>query len=191
MRINTRLTCAALAAVLCLAVLPARVAFAQSLGDVARRAEEQRKAGASKVYTNDNVAPSDQPAAPAAAAAPGEQTPPAASASNPSGAGVEADKPAGQTTPQPAPVESRRNEQYWRKVLADVRAKIATLEDKIAAQQSRLDQIEGDSPTEVREREVVSATIERLRKDVALQNGELTRWLTLAKTTKTPEEWLK
>jgi len=179
------LTRVAVAAVLCVAVLPARAAFAQSLADVARRTEEQRKAATSKVYTNDNVAPSDQPSAPpgaAPAAAPGEQTPLA---------GVEQDKAPDQTRVEPAPVESRRNEQYWQKVLAEVRAKIEALTKNIASQQARLDAIEGDSPTAVREREVISTTIERLQKDVALQNGELTRWLTLAKTTKVPEEWLK
>ena len=195
MRINDRkLTRAALTAVLCLAVLPARVILAQSLGDVARRTEEQRKAGASKVYTNDNVAPSDQPAAPPAsqAAVPaGEQAPAAEPAPKPSGFTVKEDKETGRTDMQTAPAESRRTEQYWRKVLADVRGKIAALNANIAAQQTKIDGIEGDSGSAVREREVLSLTIDRLQKDVAVQTRELQRWLALAAASNVPQDWLK
>src|SRR5687768_9306783 len=51
--------------------LPA-FAYGQTLGDVARKEEVRRKtvAAPAKVYTNDNLRPSDQPAATAAAPSP-------------------------------------------------------------------------------------------------------------------------
>jgi len=193
---RSRLTRAVLAAVLCIAVFPAAAVSAQSLADAARKTEEQRKQTASKVYTNGSLAPSDQPATPPAndlpAAAPaGEQAPADEPAPKPSGFAVQEDKETGHTNMHTAPAETRRTEQYWRKVLADVRAKIAALNANIATQQARIDQVEGNSPAAVREREVLSGTIERIQKDVAVQTRELQRWLALAAASKVPEEWLR
>ena len=190
------LTRTALAAVLCVAVFPPAFVSAQSLADVARKTEEQRKEAASKTYTNGSLAPSDQPAtAPAAAppaAAAGEQAPAAAEpAPKPSGFTVKEDKETGHTDMQTAPAETRRTEPYWRKVLAEVRGKISGLNANIASQQARIDGIQGDSPSEVREREILSGTIERLQKDLALQTRELQRWLALAAASKVPQEWLQ
>jgi hypothetical protein len=173
----------------------AATASAQSLGDVARREEERRKqtAAPGRVYTNDTLegvdAVATEPAAQGGATAPSE---PAPKAEVPGyvfheylGAGVASIK---STTPP----REKRNEQYWRKLFVDVRARVAKANAALAAQEARLAAIQTDqTPTAVREREVIAEEIVRLQKGARLQADDLTRWLARARDDKVPEEWTR
>jgi hypothetical protein len=176
------------------------IAGDQALGDVARREEERRKqtTAPGRVYTNDNleaveptagptVAPAEAEASTGTSVAPAEKktVAPGYVREEYLGAGVANIK---STT---APVE-HRDEQYWRKLFADVRARAAKVNAALAAQEARLAKIQGDqTPTAIREREVLADQIARLQTSARGQADELTRWLTRASAAKVPEEWTR
>lgn len=163
----------------------------QSLGDVARREAERRKeVNAGRVYTNDNLAPTDEgtpppPAAadvPAAADAGTREAPPAA-------------KPAGDPGVEPVIVQapSKRTEAYWRKLMGDFRARLAQASATLATQQARLAAIDATpmTPTSAREREVVAASIPGLQENIRYQNEEIARFVTRAAAEKVPADWVR
>jgi hypothetical protein len=169
---------------------------AQSLADAARRAEDARKQNAGRVYTNESLKPSDLPPAPpaeagAAPAASAAQTPEAAKPAAP-GIVMEEDAATGHTNVKAAAPPDQRDEQYWRNLFRDLRAKVAKAQAGIAAQEARLAEIEDDpSPTAAREREVIADMIARFQKSARVQSDEITRFLTRASMAKVPEEWTK
>jgi len=166
---------------------------AQSLGDVARReAERREQVSSGKVYTNGDLAPVD------AAAAPGPQTPvePAP--------GVKPSEPPPATSPVPPgdssgkePVlikgREKRDEQYWRTQIQAVRVKVQKANVEVRAQETRLAELDGgpQTPTSLREREVVAASLVRAQRDARFIGEELTRWVTRAQMAKVPEESIR
>jgi len=169
-----------------------QAAAAQSLGDVAQREAERRKQVTSgRVYTNDHLAPVDAPAVSPAAAptetepGPTTETPPTQPAANPT------DKPGVEPVPVKAP--QKRDEQYWRTLLRDLRGRIATVNANIAAQEARLAEIDAgpQTLTATRERAIISATIASLQRDARFVTEELTRFLALAQRGNVPAEWIR
>jgi hypothetical protein len=165
---------------------------AQSLGDVAQREAERRKQAASgRVYTNGDLVPVDESAPPPAPV-------PTAAAPAPS-PGEPASKPAAKPTDNPGvePVlvagREKRDEQYWRKLARDLRAREAKANADVAAQEARIAEIDAgpQTPTTVREREVISATLSRFQRDARSHSEELTRFLTRAQMAKISEEWIR
>jgi len=178
----------AAAAVIVLVVTGARSASPQSLADLARRDEERRKQAtpSGRVYTNDSLGAVDAPAAPPA-------EPAATTAAPTPGLEVAKDPSTAQTSVKPpTAAREKRDEQYWRKLFTDLRARVAGANADLDAERARLEAFRGDeSPTGVRQREVLAASIGRLENGVRIQTEELTRYLTRATREKIPEEWTR
>jgi hypothetical protein len=63
----------------------------------------------------------------------------------------------------------------------------------VAAQEARLAELDAgqQTPTAVREREVVTETLSRAQRDARSLTDELTRFLTRAQMAKVPDEWIR
>lgn len=87
----------------------------------------------------------------------------------------------------------KRDEQYWRKLIKDLRARADRANANAAAQEARLAEIDGgpQTPASVREREVVAETLSRAQRDARSLSDELTRFLTRAQMDKVPAEWIQ
>ena len=109
----------------------AHVAAAQSLGDVARKEEERRKAvkSSGKVYTNDKLKPAPQPSAP------------------PTGSSGQASTHVtvdGSGSPDPAPSDAasaKGDENSWRKRIADARESLQRSQTFADALQNQLNSL--------------------------------------------------
>ena len=167
---------------------------AQSLADVARReAERRQQVTSGKAYTDGDLAPVD-------AATPPPQTPIQQSSAS-SGETPDTQSPSSQAPPgnnpgkEPVMAKGRekRDEQYWRKLIGDLRARVEKANANVAAQEARLAEIDGgeQTPTRVREREVVTETLSRAQRDARSLTEELTRFMTRAQMAKVPDEWIR
>ena len=180
--------------------LTAHVAAGQSLGDVARREAERRKAvtGPVKVYTNDNVQPASPPPAPVAAstplpaseAAPGEPTRPADAAAA-----------AGQTDPAaPAAKDPKADPEYWRKRLANLRAQRDQNTFLMVAVQSRINALwtdftARDDPAQraviETDRQRALAELERMQKAQDEIDKQIVDLQEEARRAKIPPGWMR
>lgn len=168
---------------------------AQSLGDVARREAERRKGvDAGRVYTNENLGPADSGAAPVPAsvhleppAAGGSGTAEAPAAASPVPGAAESNGPSVGGAP------SKRSEQYWRKLMGDLRAQLAQATSMLATQEARLAAVDAApaTPASTREREVVAASIPGLQKNIRYQNEEIARFVARAAAEKVPADWVR
>ena len=63
----------------------------------------------------------------------------------------------------------------------------------MAAQEARLAEIDGgeQTPTRLREREVVTESLTRAQRDARSLTEELTRFMTRAQMAKVPDEWIQ
>jgi hypothetical protein len=118
------------------ALVPVTLASAQSLGELARKEEERRKAVTpGKVYTNDSlrVTPAPPPAAGVATPAPSAEEPalPQAPASGPA-------------TASPPAVTVKKDEAYWRGRLQAERDSLERSKVLLAALQSRVNGLQTD-----------------------------------------------
>jgi hypothetical protein len=164
-------------------------AAAQSLGDVARReAERRQQVTSGKVYTNENLEAVDSatpPASPVVPSPPGSTDTPAASQAPP-------EKTEGK---EKVILNGReqRDEQHWRTTIRDLRARVERANASVAAHEARLAEIDRgpQTPTALREREVMSAELTRAQRDARFLTEELTRFLTRAQMSKVPEEWIR
>lgn len=182
------------AAAVVLLAAHATASSAQSLADVARReAERRQQVPSGKVYTDGDLAPVDD-------AAPPPQT--SIQPSSASGdAAPDAQPPSSQAPPGNNPgkepviakAREKRDEQYWRKLIKDLRARVEKANANVTAQKARLAEIDGgeQNPTRVREREVVTESLTRAERDARSLSEELTRFLTRAQMAKVPDEWLQ
>ena len=188
---------AAAGALLALLWVHVQVASAQSLAEVARREAERRTpVAAGREYTNADLAPDVAAAALPAplpvepAAGPGASTPSTPAA--PAAPGEEAE-PADNPGVESIIVEAqeKRDEQYWRARAKDLRRRLAKTTDGIATEQARLSQIGAapQTPTTVREREVIAATLSRLQRDAGSLREEFTRFITQAAAAAVPAAW--
>jgi hypothetical protein len=143
------------------------VASAQSLGDLARRTVgRQPSVMQSRVYTNANLAP-DTPAAPApsvVAAEPGTSTPATEAATAPTG-----------LTSVIVNAPEKNNAPYWRAKMQNFARRLARTTAGVATAEARLDQIDAapSTPSSMREREVVAATLSRLQREARALDSEL------------------
>lgn len=172
----------------------ARASSAQSLADVARHeAERRQQVTSGKVYTDGDLAPVD------------DATPPPQTSIQPSpasgGETPDAQPPSSQAPPGNNPgkepviakAREKRDEQYWRKLIKDLRARVDKANASVAAQKARLAEIDGGEQTliRVREREVVTESLTRAERDARSLSEELTRFLTRAQMAKVPDEWIQ
>jgi hypothetical protein len=167
---------------------------AQSLGDVARReAERRQQVTPGKAYTDGDLAPVDAAAPPPHAPiqqspASGGETPDAQPPSSQAAPGNNPGK-----EPVIAKGREKRDEQYWRKLMPELRGRVAKANTEVAAQEARLAEIDGGEQTaaRLREREVVTESLSRAQRDARSLTEELTRFLTRAQMAKVPDEWIR
>ena len=174
----------------------ATVAGAQSLGDVARKEEARRKTvpAPGKVYTNDNLRPSDQPSGPApasAAPAPAAPAPPAAAAP--------ANAAAAQDTPPAANAEVR-DEKYWRGRLDAARTALQRAQTFQDALQTRIntlsaDFVNRDDPAQrntiAADRQKALAELDRVKQDIVAAQKSIADTQEEARRAKVPPGWLR
>ena len=187
-------------AVLALALaawLGAHTAVGQSLGEVARREAERRKAavGAVKVYTNDSLRPSPAPDSvpPSSApvqepgAAPGEP----ASQGDPAAAAGQA--PAAEKDPKTDP-------EYWRKRMADLRSQRDRNAFMMEAVQSRINGLWADftARDDPAQRAVIAANrqralaeLERMKKDQESFDKQIADLQEEARRANIPPGWIR
>jgi len=120
----------------------------------------------SRVYTNANLAP-DTPAAPApsvVAAEPGTSTPATEAATAPTG-----------LTSVIVNAPEKNNAPYWRAKMQNFARRLARTTAGVATAEARLDQIDAapSTPSSMREREVVAATLSRLQREARALDSEL------------------
>jgi hypothetical protein len=193
-----------LAAVLVAAwALPAP-AGAQSLADVARKEQARRQQAGkpSKVYTNQDLAPSREPAAPAPT--PGDNAgavghhagvPPATAPAEAGGASTDRQPPA-----TDAPREPERGEKYWRERITAARADLERLQTFADALQARigaltLDFVNRDDPAQravvEQNRQKAVAELERVQRDIAAQTKTISGIEDEARKAGAPAGWLR
>ena len=119
-------------AALFLSLALARVGSAQSLGDVAKKTESQKKpaAKAAKVYTNEDLPKTDPATAPA--------PPPAAPAGTPAASNAQ---PAPEEKPSEGP---KKDEAYWRGRVAEIRDNLQRAKMFQEALQTRINSLSAD-----------------------------------------------
>jgi hypothetical protein len=183
--------------------LAAHVAAGQSLGDVARREAERRKAvtGPVKVYTNDNVQPASPPPpsvpdatpSPASGAAPGDPTRPAGAAAAAGQTGQ-----AGQAAP--AAKDPKADPEYWRKSLADLRAQRDQNTFMMVAVQSRINALWTDftARDDPAQRAVIEADrrralaeLERMQKEQDRIDKQIVELQEEARRANIPPGWMR
>ena len=130
-----RLSIVALAALAC----GVSAISAQSLGDVARKEEQRRKAvkATGKVYTNRDLKP------PLTQPAPATTTPPPASGTT-AGPGGASETSAAKPPEQPAPTDPKQTEQYWRDRIKAVTTALQREEMFLEALQTRINSLATD-----------------------------------------------
>lgn len=180
-------------ALLLLTVLAADLE-AQSLGGVARREAERRKdSNAGRVYTNEDLGPAGDGAGTAPPSVPPDA--PATAAGSGARDATAPAKPGAQEGIEPVIVgaPAKRTEDYWRKLMTGLRARLAQTSAMLAAQQARLAAIDAApmTPTSASERKVVAASIPGLQASIGYQNEEIARFVARAAAEKVPADWLR
>lgn len=172
------------------------IASAQSLGDVARREADRRTQVASgRVYTNADLVSVDPPQAPTAPASPPVATEAGGESTQPASKSAEAPTPTTGETSGEAQLKPRekRDEQYWRTRARDLRGRLAGAEADAAAAEAQLAALEASpqTPTMMREREVVAAALARLQSSVRYRHEELVKFEALVQASSVPAEWIR
>jgi hypothetical protein len=185
---------------LVLTIATAGVAWTQTLGDVARKEEERRKAikTPTKVITNDDLhpmpvtTPDPQPPAeanPAGQAAPAETKATEAKADDAKAGDAKADKPS-----------IDQGEAFWRKRMGDARSARARSDTFLDALQTRLQGLQRDFYTEQdpaqrsaiwTQRTRVFDDLEKLKKDIVAQDEELAKIEEDARKANIPPGWIR
>ena len=175
-------------------------AAAQSLADAARQEETRRKAvkAPSKVYTNDNLRPSDQPAPPAGTPAPAAPAPAASAtpaAPTPGAAAADTSAPPSATKP-----EAPRDEKYWRGRIEAARAAVARAQTFQDALQSRInalstDFVNRDDPAQrnqiAADRQKALAELDRVKKEIADGQKSIAAIQDEARRANVPAGWVR
>jgi hypothetical protein len=177
-------------------------AYAQSLGDVARREAERRKELArtsGRVYTNDDLGAADTQAMPF-------QPVPTDAVSLPEAKAQTSPEPAAGPTvveedpvthkinvKTTAPAREKRTEPYWRARAKEVRERLAKSTADLEAARSGLAALESGSqtPATARERAIAAAMVERLQEEVRYHQQDVTKLQMHAEMNKVPSEWIR
>jgi hypothetical protein len=164
---------------------------AQSLGDVARKEEERRKAvkSSGKVYTNDALQPVAQPPAPPAAS--GNQ---ATVASSP-GSGATSSEAAASDK-----ASAKGDEKTWRIRMADAQDALERSKTFANALQNQLnslatDFVNRDDPVQrsaiASQRDKVTAELERVKKEIEAQTKAISGIQEEARRAGVPAGWVR
>jgi hypothetical protein len=178
----------------------ANVAAAQSLGDVAKKEEQRRKAvkSSGKVYTNDELKRDPTPSVPASASTGAPSTP---SASTPAPAPAPSDKNAGKgDSVDKDNSADKSDEKTWRKRIANARESLQRSQAFADALQSQLnalstDFVNRDDPIQrqqiANKRDGVVAELDRVRKEVAAQTKAISDIQEEARRANVPPGWVR
>jgi hypothetical protein len=177
---------------LVLTIATAGVSWSQTLGDVARKEDERRKAvtAPGKVYTNDDlrrypVTTPDTPAPPPNATPAGDE-PPAAAA-----------KPAEVKDGKPS---IDQGEDHWRRRMGEARSARSRSDTYMEALQSRLQQLTTDFYAQQdpalrsalwAQRTRVFDDMEKLKKDIADQDAAIAKIEEDARKANVPPGWIR
>ena len=187
---------------LVLTLLVVSPAWAQSLGDVARKEEARRKTvkAAGKVYTNDTLRKEPEAPPPATPAAPPSSAP-AASAPVPSGSPGQAQGHGGEAQPAaPQPDQKKKDEAYWRGRITEARQNLARSQVFHDALQSRInalttDFVNRDDPAQRRvieaDRLKALAELDRVTKEIAQFKKAIADIEEEARRAAVPPGWLR
>jgi hypothetical protein len=167
----------------------AHVAAAQSLGDIARKEEERRKAikSSGKVYTNDKLKPAPQPSAPPAGST-GQ-----ASTTSPSTGSVSPEPPSDAAS-------DKGDEATWRKRIAAARESLQRSQTFADALQNQLnslqtDFVNRDDPVQrsaiAVNRDKVAAELERVKREVAAHTKAISDIQEDARRAGVPAGWVR
>jgi hypothetical protein len=170
----------------------AHVAAAQSLGEVARKEEERRKAikSSGKVYTNDKLKPAPQPSAPPTVSS-GQ-----AATTSPSTGSVSPEPPSDAASDK----SDKGDEASWRKRITEARESLQRSQTFAAALQNQLnslqtDFVNRDDPVQrsaiAVNRDKVTAELERVKKDVAAQTKAISDIQEEARRAGVPAGWVR
>jgi hypothetical protein len=172
-------------------ILAAVGAYAQSLGDVARKEEARRKTvkKPSRIYTNDNLTNVDPPPDPAATPVPqAPSTPDAAAAS------------AVTTPPAASDSAGARDEKYWRGRLDAARTALERARTLQEALQSRInalsaDFVNRDDPAQrnviAADRQKALAELDRVKKETVEHQKAITDIQEEGRRAGVPAGWLR
>jgi hypothetical protein len=178
-------------------LLSSTLAFPQSLGDVAKKEEERRKAikTPSQVYTNENLKRDPGRSVPAA-----EPTPTAAPQSTST---TQATSTPATTTPAASaakPSTQGKDETFWKNRINEARDQLGRSKTLADALQSRVnaldfDRINTDDPAKraqiERDRQKALAEMERLKKESQEQNKAIAAIEEEARRANVPPGWLR
>lgn len=172
------------------------VLSAQSLGEIARRAQEQRQSldAPGKVYTNESLepVPGPSPATSAPAASGPTASPPTQSGT--AGASDGAGEDAGGTA------ANARGEDYWRQRIQDERAALSRAETFAAALQSQINGLWAeftacDAPPQCtkasEDRQKAMAELERVQGEVTTHTENITKIQEEARRANVPAGWVR
>ena len=184
----THLRTTSVAFVVAMAVAP--LAFAQSLGDVARKEEARRKTvtGSGKVYTNDQLRPGDTATPPPAPA------PPAANAPSPSGGQGKG------TEKAPEASAEKKDEAYWRARMAEARSGLERAKAFQEALQSQINAFSTDfaARDDPKQREAIGgkrqkslAELDRVKKEIVEYEKQIRDIEEEARRAGVPPGWLR
>ena len=173
------------------------MAFAQGLGDIAKKEEARRKVvkAPSKVYTNDDLrsegtpspAPAPAPAAQAGAAGT-QQVPPSPSGVQPK----EGEKPATE--------EPKKDEAYWKERIAKVRGDLERAQTFADALQSRINALTTDfsARSDPAQRAVIGndrqkalAELDRVKKEIETNTKAIADIQEEARKANVPAGWVR
>ena len=182
-------------ALLVAAALPA---FAQSLGDVAKKEEERRKKTpeAEKVYTNKDLAPVPTSSTPAPAGAPGEPAPAAAAPGDASKDKAAADAEKDKDKDK----DPKKTQAYWAGKMKALQDEVSRNETFAEALQSRInalstDFVNRDDPAQraviTQNRQKAMAELDRLKKTIADGKKAITDLEEDARRAGIPPGWLR
>jgi hypothetical protein len=174
-------------------------ASAQSLGDLAKKEAERRKAvkAPGKVYTNDSLSSSPSPIAPAAPAAPPPAPAAPGSASTQKAPDAAADKSKASET---ASADRKVQESAWRQRMQAAREALQRSQVLADALQSRINALTSDftSRDDPAQRDIVAvdrqkalAELERVKTDIAKNTKAIEDLQTEARRAGVPPGWLR
>jgi len=172
--------------------LSGSLAQAQSLGDIAAQEEARRKAVTSsgKVYTNESLRPDGAQAVPAAAPATtgaGKSDAKTADSAKTPATGAAAD-------------DSKKDEKYWRKRLADERDQLSRAQTFVEALQSRINGLSADFSAKddpfqrnqiSADRQKALAELDRVRKEIGDHTKAIADIQEEGRKAGVPAAWLR
>jgi hypothetical protein len=185
-----------------LTLLAVSPAWAQSLGDVARKEEARRKTvkATGKVYTNDTLRKEPE-STPPSTPAPPPSSAPAAAAPGSSGSPGQAQSHAGEAQPTaPQPEQKKKDEAYWRGRITEARQNLARSQVFHDALQSRInalttDFVARDDPAQRRvieaDRLKALAELDRVTKEIAQSKKAIADIEEEARRAAVPPGWLR